>query len=188
MSNKSLNFRIVGVSPLLMHNGQLADPLNSFAQAMKKVSGKRSKTDADYVELARLEWYGGLYVCNGAPCIPGEVLEASFVAAARKSKRGKQAQAGLMCPGNYPLEYVGPKELDQLWENPEFRLTVGVRISNSRVMRTRPRFQEWSSEIQVVFDDSVLNEREVNEIVKIAGEGVGLMDWRPKFGRFEIVE
>lgn len=186
MSSKTLKFKIRGVSPLLMHNGQLANPLNKFSQQMKQISGKRNKTDADFMELAKLEWYGSLYLQDGAPCVPGEVLEAAFIEAARKSRKGKQAQASVICPNNYPLIYKGTKDLEKMWENEDFRLTVGVRIQRAKIMRTRPQFKEWALEFDVVFDDSMLNEKEVRDIVKLAGEIVGLMDWRPKFGRFNV--
>lgn len=186
MAHKSLTFKIVGASPLLMHNGQLADPLNSFSRKMKEVSGKRMKTDADFEELARLEWHGSLYLSNGKPCIPGYVLEATLIDAARKRKRGKQAQAGIICPDNYDLIYDGGAPIEQLWVNPDYRLTVGARIQRNRIMRTRPKFNEWSAKIEVRYDPLMLNEGEIKQIVQLAGEEVGLMDWRPKFGRFSI--
>jgi hypothetical protein len=182
-----LNFEIKGVAPLIMHNGQTADPLSKFSKMIKQISSKRNKTDADYEELARLEWYAGLYLQDGKPCIPGEVLEATFSNSAKRRKLGKQAQAGLICAGNYQLIYEGPDDVNVLWENHAFRLTVGVRIKGNRIMRTRPIFRKWASQIEVQFDSSMLNGSQVEEIVRIAGEEVGLMDWRPKFGRFEVV-
>src|SRR5919197_2014309 len=115
MAYQSLRFRLIIAAPLLCHNGQLADPLNDIARQMKKISGKRNKTDTDLEELARLEWYGSLYLDEGKkPCLPGEVLEAAFVQGAKRQKRGKQAQAGIICPSNYPLEYDGPSTLEEL--------------------------------------------------------------------------
>ena len=35
--------------------------MNKFAKAMKAITSKRKKTDEDYIELARLEFFGGLY-------------------------------------------------------------------------------------------------------------------------------
>jgi hypothetical protein len=184
-------YKITGASPLLMHNGQLADPLNEHAQAMKKISGKRDKTEADFAELARLEWFGGLYLEEGKPCLPGEVIEATFAMGSRKRKKGKQAQAGVFCDKNFPLLYNGSSDkkidLQKMWESGEYRLSVPVVISRSRVIRTRPRFEEWSSLIELNFDDTMLNPTEVLDILKICGEQIGLCDWRPKFGRF-IVE
>ena len=39
-----LSININGIAPVIMHCGQTADPLNHFAKAMKKCSGKRNKT------------------------------------------------------------------------------------------------------------------------------------------------
>jgi len=162
----------------------LANPLNEIAHRMKKISGKRQKTEVDLEELARLEWYGSLYLDDGQqPCLPGEVLEAAFVQAAKRQKRG--TQAGIICPSNYPLEYDGPSTLDELWQQPEFRLTVPVRVKNNRVLRTRPRFLTWAATIAVQFDDALLNANEVREIVRRTGSEIGIGDWRPRYGRFQ---
>src|SRR5688572_28760874 len=109
MNYETSKFRIRGVVPLVMHNGQLADPLNSYTKELKKVSGKRSKTEADHEQMGKLEWYGSLYLHNGAPCLPGEVIEAAFIEAAKKGKRGPQAKAGVISDGFWPIEYDGPK-------------------------------------------------------------------------------
>lgn len=186
MSYKSLTFKIQGESPLLMHNGQTADPLNDFSKQMKRISGKRSKTEEDYLELARVEWFAGLYLKDKMPCIPGFVIEAALTEAARKSRRGKLALAGIIIPDDSPLIYDGSKDLSELWEDKRFRLTAGVRIKQNRIMRTRPRFDEWSAEVKVMFDPAVLNESDVKEIMQVAGN-VGVCDWRPKFGRFSVV-
>jgi len=184
-----LKFRIVGVVPLVMHNGVLADPRNEIVRQMKKISGKRAKTDADYDELARLEWRGSLYLQDGEPCIPGYVLEAMLVGrggAARKQKKGKQAAAGLYILNDFPLEYEGPRDPGELWELEQFRLVRAVRIQSSRVMRTRPIFNEWAATVEVTFNPELVNEAEAEHWMKIGGEQVGLMDWRPKYGRFTV--
>ena len=186
MAHKTLTFRITGAAPLLMHNGQLADPANEFSKSMRKISSKRDKTDADFEELARLEWHGSLYLAEGKPCLPGEILEAAFVAAAKKQKKGKQAQAGIFCPDSYPLIYDGVRNPQELWADKQYQYKVGARVQQNRVMRTRPIFRNWSCKIQVQYDDSLLNEEEVKHIVRVTGEIVGVGDWRPKYGRFKV--
>ena len=59
MSEKFYQCKIRSLSPLIMHNGQLADPFNHFSKAKKEITGKRAKTDADMMEIARLDWFGG---------------------------------------------------------------------------------------------------------------------------------
>ncbi len=36
------------------------------------------KTEADHAEMARLEWYGSLYLQDSKPRIPGEMKEAAI--------------------------------------------------------------------------------------------------------------
>jgi hypothetical protein len=184
MAYRTLNLKTTGVSPLLLHNGQLADPLSPIVAEIKKVSGKRGKTEADHRELARLEWLGSMYLRDGKPCVPGENIEATFVEAARKSRVGKQALAGIICPDAPLVEYNGPSDINELWLLPDFRLTVGAKVQRARIMRTRPMFKEWALQFRLMFNDAVLNESQVFEIMQVAGELVGLCDWRPKFGRF----
>ncbi len=70
MSDNVGKFRIVGVSPLLMKNGQTADPLNVYAKAVAEISKKRNKTEADHLELSRREFFGALYIDQNGPFIP----------------------------------------------------------------------------------------------------------------------
>lgn len=185
MAVQRLKFKLTSESPLLMHNGQLADPLNKFSKDLKRVSGKRAKTDADFAEMARIEWYASLYIDDGKLCIPMEVLEAALVEGAKKQKLGKQTQSTLFVTENAILHFDGDKlTADELWERGANRLTTGVRIQRNRVMRTRPRIEKWWCEAEVQFDDKILDPAKINEIVTTTGREIGIGDWRPKFGRF----
>lgn len=183
---EAVKFKLTGVCPLLMHNGQLANPLNPIVRKMKEITSKRKKTDSDLMELARLEFMGGLYVDDkGQPCVPGELIEAMLAKGAAESKLGKKFKAGLICDGNFKLEYEGPKDADKLWDNGKFRDTRGAKVGQSRVMRTRPIFHDWSLIVTVQFLPSVMNRSNVTDAMAIAGQLVGLGDYRPKFGRFQ---
>jgi len=178
--------RITGATPLLMHNGLLADPLNPITKLMKQISGKRDKTEADFAELSRLEWYGGLYSQDGRPCIPGEMIEAMMLEASRKKKKGPQAKAGLIVPLNALLEYEGPQDIDEMWKSGQFIHKIGVRVQKNKVIRTRPIFSQWAATIEIHYLPSLLNKSDIAGFIETAGEIVGLGDWRPKFGRFEV--
>lgn len=186
---QELSFKIGGVAPLLMHNGQLADPLNPFTKRMAALHGKRgqNKTDADIVELGRREWDGSLYTFNGTPCIPGEVLEAMLIKGAGTKRKTKQAKAGLIVEEDALLIYDGPKDLDELWEDGRFRFQCGARVGQSRVQRVRPRFDEWELEFTVSYLPAMLNGDDIRTFLIAAGQEIGLGDWRPKFGRFTVV-
>jgi hypothetical protein len=167
-----------------MHNGQTSDPLNPWSKALKKVSGKRTKTDADHEEMARIEWYASLYLKEGLPCLPGENWERVLLDAARKLKLGKQVQAGTFCPEAYGLEYDGPTEIDALWKDPRFVLTCRVKVNGNAVQRTRARFNDWVCTIDIRYDPLLVDLSQLHQIMTIAGDSIGIGDWRPKFGRF----
>ena len=177
--------KITGLTPLIVHNGQLADPLNKFSKAMKAVTGKRKKVDADYEELARLEFLGGLYLKDSRPCMPSQALEAMMISAAKKQRKGADFKSGMLIEESPYIEYDGPTNPDELWADERFRIVAGVKVSQSRVMRTRPQFPQWSLQFGVTYIEELLNKRDIIEVATIAGWQIGLCEWRLKFGRFK---
>lgn len=185
---KTIEFRIRGVAPLICHNAQLSDPLNPWTIAVAEISGKRKKTTADLMEMAHREFLGSLYLdSEGAPVIPGGNIERMLRDAAAKSKQGKQVQAGLIVMDDCPIAYEGPKDPEKLWGSGKHQLRASAKVGQQRVIRTRPCFMPWELGFRVDFDETILNERSVREFVEIAGRVVGLGDWRPKHGRFEVI-
>ena len=67
------------------------------------------------------------------------------------------------------------------------RETSGAIVAEVRALRTRPIFKEWSGAFDLVYDDSLVNERELREMIVTCGQTVGLLEWHPRFGRFEVV-
>lgn len=185
---KTINFHLQGIAPLLLHNGHLADPLNEWAKAMKEVSSKRKKTDDDHAELGRLEWHGGLYLNEDQqPIVPGENIEAMLIEAGRKQKLGKQFQAGVLSDGQWLIKHDGPKKIDALWADKRFRDRRRAKVNGgSSVMRTRPMFRSWAIDLVVQFLPELLNQSQVVEAMNTAGRIIGLGDYHPKFGRFEV--
>lgn len=187
---KKLSFTIVGIAPLLMHNGRLADRDDPYSRKMSEITSNRKKTDADYEELNRLSFLGGLYLNkNEEPCIPSYVFEACIIGkggAARKERMGKESAAAFWCLNDARLIYEGPHTPQELWEDKQFVSEALVNVQNNKVKRIRPIFEEWSAEITVQFNEKLLDEDSVKRWIETAGEQVGLMDWRPRFGRFTI--
>ena len=131
---------------------------------------------------------GRRYVDEGRiAMIPAEAIESAVLSAARTKRKGKQAKAGFLCSEAPLLQYDGPKTLDDLWTDSQFRFRHPVQINGSaRTMRTRPRFPNWSVDVTAQFLPSLLNRAEVIEFLEIAGFREGLGDWRPKFGSFKV--
>jgi hypothetical protein len=187
---KKLRFKITGAAPLLMHCGRLADSSDPYVEKMKEITSKRKKTDADHEELARLEFLGGLYLGeNNEPVIPSHVMEAAIIGrggSARMERMGKESAAALWVIDDAPLVYDGPKDPNALFEDKRFVSQAMVAVQRNKVKRTRPIFKKWEAEIAVEFNENLIDEESVRRWVEVSGEQVGLMDWRPRFGRFEV--
>lgn len=64
----------------------------------------------------------------------------------------------------------------------------GVVIQRSRIIRERPRFDEWELSFEVEITDEQLPVDVVRRILEHAGNRKGLGDFRPRFGRFLVSE
>lgn len=185
---EKLKMKWVGERPLLMHNGQLANPLNKWTREIKKVAGIRKKTDDHFEELRRLEWFGGLYMDQANRiCLPEDVVLGACVSGAKKSKNGEKAKAGII--GAVPffrVEYDGPEDPLQLFKDEKFCDYRLVGVNNGRVMRARPRFDAWSVPVELLFDPDVIDGREVLAAAEACGQLVGVGDFTPRYGRFRV--
>lgn len=184
-----MKFRVtcVGTAELLMHNARFANPLDPAAKAMKAVTSKRIKTDADHEEMARLEHAGALYLDDEVgPYIPGQNIERCLLDAAKVTRSGVKVTRGVFIYTDVnPLAYSGPRTADALWADLNFRHFASVKIGANRIMRCRPVFRQWRVDAEGELDPSVLNLAELQGIAVTAGQMIGLGDYRPRYGRFE---
>ncbi len=207
MATNSHTFTITGIGPMLMHCGQTADPLNHFARAMKKQSAKRSKTDEDLAALSMLEWFAGLYTdkrldvddagsvtvpAGTSLILPAHVLDSAIREGGRKIKVGKQISAGVIVEAPAVFKASGMKSIQQASQDESFHFRCAVKVGTSKVMRTRPIFNEWKAIFSVCLDLSVIDIDTVRQALESAGRLVGVGDWRPgapkggSYGRFTV--
>jgi hypothetical protein len=180
---------LVGITPLLMHNGRLTDPTDECAKALKDLTKIRKKTEEHQRMISKVEWLGGLYWDDALGCValPADMIWAVTIEGAKKSKNGVKAKAAVIETKEvYPLVYEGPKDKESLLDDPRFTYRKRVGVMNAAVMRTRPIFRSWQLPISLDVNKSVLDPKEVVQALHFAGEQVGLGDWRPRFGRFEV--
>jgi hypothetical protein len=185
-----LTAQIKGTVPLMMNNVQRADPLNRWSKELKVLTAKRKKTDADYVEMALVEFRGGLVLdTQSRPVVKAEQWEASIRESARKTKAGKKAQAAILVQDDTPIAFSGPKAMADREADPACRDYRSVVVSGrTRVMRCRPIFRDWSCSLTIHYDPLLANLSEVREWLVTAGREVGVGEWRTsgRFGRFEV--
>jgi hypothetical protein len=188
---ETLHFKIKGVTALLMHNSQLSDPLNTYAKALKKISGQRKKTEENLIEMGLIEARGGLYWDKDSGLhIPGENIEACLIGAAKFKRLGTTFKRGAQVVElNCPLIGTGaPSDPEELIRDEQFRYVKSVKVGTSRIMRTRPIFEKWATEFTVMFDPNQLEREDIIQMARDAGMMVGIGDWRPRFGKFEVLE
>lgn len=177
-----------GTRPLLVHNVQLASPLNRYSKALKAANSKRTKTDEDRVAIARIEFEGSLYFDPEiGPYVPSQNVLAALVEGGRLTKAGKKVERGVMVDDLVlPLIYRGPRDVDGLWGNGESKF-VDMRtvvIMRNKIDRCRPIFKEWAFEADITIDPSVIDLDEFEEVARNAGAMAGIGDYRRLFGRF----
>jgi hypothetical protein len=187
---KTMKIKITGIRPIILHNGLLADPTNPIVLQQKAITAKKAKkTDADNLELARLEWFGGLYLSeSGRICIPCDNIERCIQQGGQKQRIGKDVQAGVFVQEpEIEIDHpdISVKKPEKLYGDPRFMIRKGVKIQTSRIIRIRPMIPTgWTLTFTVEFDETLVNARNLEQAILDAGTYVGLGDWRPKFGRF----
>jgi hypothetical protein len=201
---EKLKVTLRGIAPLLTHNGMLVDPRNVFTREIDAAQKayKKAKSDAAFDALAKVEWLGGLY--TDAPItftrdgntvevktdanigLIGEQIERSIIKAVGV-KEVRAFKAGVIVEGFFPLIVGGKKmTVQRSFGDARFALTVPAKIGMAKVMRTRPHFPEWEIEAVVNYNDALIKKRDLQDAIVRAGQTIGVGDWRPKFGRFEV--
>jgi hypothetical protein len=184
---EKIALKLTGLAPLLLHNPQLADPMCPIVQDIAKLTGKRTKTLEDRIRIQELEWQGGLYLNReNAVIVPGHVIEGVLRQAGGLNKVKKKVEAGIVCEEDCILKHDGPKNLEKLRADANFRDVRNAKIMGKMVMRCRPIFRAWSLTADLSYLPSVINKDQVFDLMKFAGIQCGLGDYRPKHGRFTV--
>ncbi len=185
---EEVRVKAIGEPPgLLMHNPRLADPLDEYAKMLKKISGKRKKTEEDHIKMGNVEFIGGLYLDDDdRPVLTADIIQATFINGAKNWKLGKVALGAIQIFDDVPLKFAGPKDVQKRLEDPSCRLRKSVRVGQTRIIRTRPLFRDWSAEIPIMVDTARIEREQLIDIAEYAGRIVGFGDWRPRYGRFSV--
>ena len=167
---------IKGKSPLLMHRYPLV-PIET------PPIEKRTPEDQAEIAAYRDKDTEELY-------IPGTAIQRALVNAGvfskgkgRASLQKNVAACVLIDP---EIITLGTKEY-KIDARP-----IVVPSTKGRVVRYRPRLDSWSCSFSIEFDESLLTEKQLRQIVDDAGTRVGLLDFRPAckgpFGRFMVTK
>lgn len=188
----NVNLTVTGTRPLLMHNVQLASPMNPYAKKMAQLNRAKpssKRTDDDRLEIASVEWQGGLYFDDAVgPYVPASWVFKTILEGARLGRRGQLIEGGLsVVEMVHPLLYQGPRDMARMWNGGESNFVDfrTVRVGQAKVDRCRPIFKDWAFEAELMIDPSVLDLAVLQDIVEISGRLKGIGDYRQQYGRFE---
>lgn len=180
---KEATFRIVGLTPLLQH---------STAGMTVEGTGTNLRSKSDNI-TGREEAEQGCYRdSEGYLVMPTIAFQRTLYYAASGRKVGKTtarvALAGVVMTQEF-VRLVDP-ETDEFIKDFDVD-TRFVKVGTARVPRSRARIEKWSVELPVEFDEDLINDGAIRELLKIAGKVVGVGDYRPAtgggpFGRFEV--
>ena len=187
--NRSIKFTISGSAPLLMHSDRFANPIAPETIAHKKLTSKRTKTTEDYNAIARSEWMGGLYYHRDIGVyVPSNMIYAAIVGGGKLYKLGQHVKRSVVIlePTGFALKYSGPKDPAALYEKTAFVDSRAVKVGQAKLFRYRPRFDEWSVNGALMLNESQLSIDDLQKCFESAGELVGMGDYRPMFGRFDV--
>lgn len=183
-----VTYKMTGTRPLLMHNGRLVDKFDPHTRALKAATSKKKRTDEEDWEIGRLEMVGGMYFDETGPIVPGANIEAALRDGAKFRKLGKRMQQGVMVVEfDVPLDYDGPRDVEELSRDDRFIYRAPVKVGMSRLVRTRAKFPiGWSLEFTLQINENHVDVGDVDLAFEDAGQFIGLGDWRPRFGRFTV--
>jgi len=168
---EKIDVTIRGVAPLLM---------NRFTgEDSTKI--KKLKTSYDPMEDAENSLYRDE---KGRLCQLATHIEGSIIKSATQFKmKGKKTFKDAVKAGVFVEPELIPHKIQE-W-------TIDTRpavVQRSRVMRSRGRLDKWELDFTMNITDERLTPEIMKEILVNAGKFVGIGDFRPRFGRFEVVK
>ena len=186
---KTIRVKINGVSPILMNNPQGVNPLHPLVIEKAKITSKRSKdkTEEDYAVISDLEWRIGIYWdANVGLYVPNECIMGTLVDGAKMNRNGSTVlKAVQVSESIIPLDIGEQQNYEKMLNDVRFRDVRSVVINRSRVIKTRPRFNTWRCEFDMVYDESVIDVATIALAFENAGKYCGLFDNRKNgYGRY----
>jgi len=173
MATKGVEVKIQGLSALLMHSFPLVP-----VEALEKKPPEEQAEIAAYRNPDTRELF-----------IPAVNIQRSLIAGATFSKgkgRGSLQKPVAACVLVSP-ERIGLGTTDYKID----ARAVVIPATKGRVVRYRPRLDEWECSFELEYDDTLLTESQLRRVVDDTLQRVGLLDFRPEkkgpFGRAMVI-
>jgi hypothetical protein len=178
-----IHVTIEGSADLLLHGWNI-ESIDAKAAAKKGSAAKKTDDLESYVRRDK----------DGIICLPSEYLRMSVIGAAKFRQDPRSPRKSAM--DLYKAAVIGLKplcpitniagELPKTWD---FEHRCRVQVQRNGITRCRPAFREgWKAEIPLMVSlPEYIAPRDLNEVIASAGRLIGVGDYRPTYGRFNIV-
>jgi hypothetical protein len=178
-----VHVKIVGTSDLLLHAWN-CESVEAKGRAKKGSEAKKTDDVESYVRRNT----------DGLICLPAEYVRMSTVNAAkfRQDPRSPRKSAmDLFKAGVVSLSPLSPivNNEGNTTNEWDFLHKCRVQIQRNGITRTRPAFHEgWSAELSLMVNlPGYIPPSDLLETLTMAGKVVGVGDFRPSYGRFQVV-
>jgi hypothetical protein len=174
---QTANLRVIGDSPLICHAWSAKAKKQMLDKQMKKAKVKKEAKDpeADFEE--------SLYpLPGGGYGFPAIAFKSAMVGACRFAEGVKMTEL------RGALHIIG--EMIPIEGSPTGRedmVRVGMGTAD---IRFRGQFETWAAVLPIQFNANVISLEQITNLLRLAGFGVGVGEWRPErngsYGRFHV--
>lgn len=175
---RHVELTIEGVTSLMTFPFSDAD-LDAVSKGTTEVS-RKAQRDSIQERAAKKVYYGR----NGQPMIPNNMLKKCLGSAA-EARKVKEPFACLdVCEEEIDIISSGPWEIDR-------RSAVNPH-NKARIDVVRPIWYDWKLSFTIEYDETIISEMELREVVDYAGIKKGIGSFRPSakgiYGKFKVID
>jgi hypothetical protein len=180
---KSVQVPIVGITPLIVHAWSAKAKQMMLDKQMGKAVPKKSP------KVPRDDYEGALYrLSDGRYGFPAGAFKAAVVAAARQLEGlpMTKLRVALFIEADDPATGLVAIRGEPRMREDMVRLESGVAD-----IRYRPEFVTWGATLTITYNEGIVSNEQVVNLVNYAGFG-GVGEWRPEksssgmYGRFKV--
>lgn len=183
---KTIEVEIRGVTPLLIHRftEQSEQRKNSRKVNIEQIDPREEAKKAAYINADGTFYFS-------AASIPGCMGNAG----SNHKMRGSRKSLRFVVPSAVRMEADTVTILNGSGPAKDFEVDarpVTIPATKGRVMRYRPRFNQWGAQFNILVNDDILDVDTVHQLLNEAGLTVGIGDFRPEkrgpFGTFRVTK
>lgn len=183
---KTIQVEIRGTSPLLIHRFS-EDSEQSKSTRRIQVSDRDPRTEA--TKAAYIAQDGTFYF--SAFSIPNSMGNAG----SNHKMRGSRKTLRFIVPSAVRVTSEAITILNGNGPAKDFEVDarpVTIPATKGRIMRYRPRFDQWGAKFSLMLDDNSLSIEDAHRLLDEAGQFIGIGDFRPEkrgpFGCFRVTK